>query len=205
MGLYREQILPRLQDKVMNRQGTRDVRRRVCSGLSGVVMEVGFGTGLNVEFYPSAVSRVYAVEPSRVCMRLAEGRIARSGVSVEPAGLSGERVDLPSESVDAALSTWTLCTIPDLGAALGEVRRVLKRGGTFHFVEHGHAPNTATARWQQRMEPLNKMLAGGCHLTRRVPTVLERAGFRIDHLDEYYFEGEPKPFGYTFEGCATNV
>lgn len=203
--MYREQILPRLQDKVMNRRGTSDVRRRVCSGLSGDVMEVGFGTGLNVEFYPSSVSRVLAVEPSRVCMRLARDRIARSGVSVELAGLTGERLDLPSESVDAVLSTWTLCTIPNLVAALGEMRRVLKPGGTFHFVEHGHAPNPTTARWQRRIEPLNKKIAGGCHLTRRIPEFLERSGFQIDHLDEYYFEGEPKPFGYTFEGRASKT
>jgi len=203
--MYREQILPRLQDKVMNRRGTSDVRRRVCSGLSGDVMEVGFGTGLNVEFYPSSVSRVLAVEPSRVCMRLARDRIARSGVSVELAGLTGERLDLPSESVDAVLSTWTLCTIPNLVAALGEMRRVLKPGGTFHFVEHGHAPNPTTARWQRRIEPLNKKIAGGCHLTRRIPEFLERSGFQIDHLDEYYFEGEPKPFGYTYEGRASKT
>src|SRR5665213_179553 len=203
--MYREQILPRLQDKVMNRRGTSDVRRRVCSGLSGDVMEVGFGTGLNVEFYPSSVRRVLAVEPSRVCMRLARDRIARSGVSVELAGLTGERLDLPSESVDAVLSTWTLCTIPNLVAALGEMRRVLKPGGTFHFVEHGHAPNPTTARWQRRIEPLNKKIAGGCHLTRRIPEFLERSGFQIDHLDEYYFEGEPKPFGYTYEGRASKT
>jgi len=168
-------------------------------------MEVGFGTGLNVEFYPSSVSRVLAVEPSRVCMRLARDRIARSGVSVELAGLTGERLDLPSESVDAVLSTWTLCTIPNLVAALGEMRRVLKPGGTFHFVEHGHAPNPTTARWQRRIEPLNKKIAGGCHLTRRIPEFLERSGFQIDHLDEYYFEGEPKPFGYTYEGRASKT
>ena len=203
--MYREQILPRLQDKVMNRRGTSDVRRRVCSGLSGDVMEVGFGTGLNVEFYPSSVSRVLAVEPSQVCMRLARDRIARSIVSVELAGLTGERVDLPSESIDAVLSTWTLCTIPNLDAALGEMRRVLKPGGTFHFVEHGHAPDPTTARWQRRMEPLNKKIAGGCHLTRRIPALLEQAGFRIDQLDEYYFEGEPKPFGSTFEGRASKT
>ena len=202
MGIYRDQVLPRLQDKVMNRKGTRDVRTRVCAGLTGDVVEVGFGTGLNVRHYPPEVTRVFAVEPSRVCMQLAEVRIARSDVSVTLAGLTGEHLDLPSEEFDAVLSTWTLCTIPDLAAALQELRRVLKPGGAFHFVEHGHAPDTKTARWQQRIEPLNKRLAGGCHLTRRIPEYIENAGFRIEHLDTYYFDGEPKPFGYTFEGRA---
>ncbi len=202
MGIYGEQILPRLQDKVMKRKGTREVRRRVCSGLSGDVIEVGFGTGLNVPYYPATVRKVFAVEPSRVCMQLAEERIARSNVPVELAGLTGEHLDLPSETFDAVLSTWTLCTIPNLEAALEEIRRVLKPGGTFHFVEHGHAPDATTARRQRRIEPLNKKLAGGCHLTRRVPEFLDQAGFRIEHLDTYYFEGEPKPFGYTFEGRA---
>ena len=202
MGIYGDQVLPRLQDKVMNRKGTRDVRTRVCAGLTGDVVEVGFGTGLNVRHYSPEVTRVFAVEPSRVCMQLAEVRIARSDVSVTLAGLTGEHLDLPSEEFDAVLSTWTLCTIPDLAAALQELRRVLKPGGAFHFVEHGHAPDTKTARWQQRLEPLHKRLAGGCHLTRRIPEYIENAGFRIEHLDTYYFDGEPKPFGYTFEGRA---
>lgn len=202
MGWYKDQILPRLQDKVMSRKGTREVRHRVCAGLAGDVVEVGFGTGLNVPFYPAAVSRIFAVEPSRVCMRLAEDRIARSSIPVDLAGLTGEQLDLPTDSFDTVLSTWTLCTIPKLDEALHEIRRVLKPGGAFHFVEHGHAPDNKIARWQRRIEPLNKKLAGGCRLTRDVPDFLERAGFHIQHLNSYYFEGEPKPFGYTFEGIA---
>lgn len=203
MGIYVDKVLPRLQDKVMNRKGVGDVRTRVCAGLTGEVVEIGFGTGLNVRYYPTEVARIYAVEPSRVCMQIAEPRIARSNVPVELAGLTGERLDLPSGEFDGVLSTWTLCTIPNLSAVLEELRRVLKPGGTFHFVEHGRAPDTKTARWQQRLEPLNKKLAGGCHLTRRVPESIEKAGFKIEHLDSYYFEGEPKLFGYTFEGRAS--
>lgn len=205
MGIYGEQILPRLQDKVMNRKGTSEVRERVCAGLVGNVVEVGFGTGLNVPYYPTTVRKVFAVEPSRVCMRLAEERIARSSVPVELAGLTEERLDLPSQSVDTVLSTWTLCTIPHLEVALKEIHRVLKPGGTFRFVEHGHAPDATTARWQRRIEPFNKKFAGGCHLTRRVPEYLDNAGFRIERLETYYFEGEPKPFGYTFEGRAVKT
>lgn len=202
MGFYQDQVLPRLQNKIMDRKPTRAIRARVCAGLHGDVVEVGFGTGLNVAHYPPEVTKVLAVEPSKVCMRLAEPRLAESSITVELAGLDGERLDLPSERFDAVLSTWTLCTIPDISAALEEMRRVLKRGAAFHFVEHGHAPDSNVARWQDRLEPLNKRIAGGCHLTRRIPESIERAGFVIEQLDSYYLKAEPKPFGYTFEGRA---
>ena len=202
MGWYRDRLLPRCQDKVMNRKSTRPVRGRVCAGLAGEVIEVGFGTGLNVDYYPDTVGRIAAVEPLELCMRIAAPRIACAVAPIEQAGLTGERLDVPSEAFDAALSTWTLCTIPDVDAALAELRRVLRPGGSLHFVEHGHAPDERVQRWQRRLEPFNMRLAGGCHLTRHIPHLLERAGFTVTELDTYYFEGEPKPFGYTFEGRA---
>jgi SAM-dependent methyltransferase len=155
-GVYQEQVLPRFQDKAMARKSTRDVRARVCTGQRDDVLEVGFGTGLNAYHYPPEVTSVLAVEPSSVCMRMAEPRIARSSAPVRRAGLNGERLELESETYDAVLSTWTLCTIPDLAAALGEMRRVLRPGGFVHFVEHGHAPDPNVQRWQRRLEPLNK-------------------------------------------------
>jgi len=200
MGFYREQMLPRFQDKVMARKPNREVRARVCEDLSGSVVEVGFGTGLNAYYYPAAVTKVVAIEPSRVCMRIAAPRIAKSPVPVEYGGLTGERLDLPSGEFDAVLSTWTLCTIPNLAVALAELRRVLKPGGSFHFVEHGHAPDEKVARMQARLEPLNKRLAGGCHLTRHITEDIERAGFNVERIDTYYFKGEPKALGYTYEG-----
>jgi ubiquinone/menaquinone biosynthesis C-methylase UbiE len=202
MSFYQEQLLPRFQDIAMARKSTRPVRARVCEGLEGAVVEVGFGTALNAPYYPSAVKKVVAIEPSRVCMRIAEPRIAKSSVPVEYGGLTGEHLDLPSGEFDAALSTWTLCTIPNLQAALAEMRRVLKPGGSFHFVEHGHAPDEKVIRWQERLEPLNKRLAGGCHLTRDIAEEVEHAGFDIQKLDTYYLKGEPKIWGYTYEGRA---
>ena len=202
MGFYGEHLLPRAQDKVMNRKSTRPVRARVCALLRGDVVEIGFGTGLNAPYYPEAVDKVWAVEPSALCMRLAEPRITHAPAPVVNAGLNGEQLDLPSDTFDAVLSTWTLCTIPDVDAALREVRRVLKPGGALHFVEHGHAPQEKVARWQQRLEPIQMRVAGGCHLTRRISDLIENAGFDMADLDTYYFEGEPKPFGFTFEGRA---
>jgi SAM-dependent methyltransferase len=202
VGFYTDHVLPRAQDVLMGRKPLREVRARVCSGLRGDVVEVGFGTGLNSPYYPSEVTTLYAVEPSQVSMRIARPRVEKNDVLLEPAGLSGERLDLPSERFDAVLSTWTLCTIPDVGAALAELHRVLKPGATFHFVEHGHAPDPGVARWQERIEPFWKPIAGGCHLTRRMPELIDQAGFTIDNVDTYYFKGELKPFGYTYEGRA---
>jgi ubiquinone/menaquinone biosynthesis C-methylase UbiE len=203
--MYQDKILPRLQDKVMNREANAAVRERVSTGLSGDVVEVGFGTGLNARHYPSAVHKILAVEPSDLCMRIAGPRIDSTEVAVERVGLTGERLDLPTGQFDGVLSTWTLCTIPDMDAALQELFRVLKPGGVFHFVEHGRSPDDAVRRWQHRIEPVQKRIGGGCHLTRRISERIEEAGFQMERLETYYFEGEPKPFGYTFEGRAIKI
>lgn len=202
MGFYKDQVLPRLQDKAMSGKWTRDARHRVCAGLGGEVLEIGFGTGLNTAFYPSAVKQVRAIEPSAVCLRIAKPRLDRSPIRVELAGLDGEHLDLPSDEFDAILSTWTLCTIPDVSGALAEMRRVLKPGGALHFVEHGCAPDAGVQTWQSRLEPLNKRVFGGCHLTRQIDDCIRRAGFDIEALTTYYLKGEPKVFGHTFEGRA---
>ncbi|HEY7043042.1 MAG TPA: class I SAM-dependent methyltransferase [Nocardioidaceae bacterium] len=202
MGWYRDRVLPRIQDREMGAARLRTARERVCATLEGDVLEIGFGTGLNTPYYPRTVSKVVAVEPSTVCMRIAEPRVAASTAPVEYGGLTGEHLDLPTGEFDAVLSTWRLCTIPDVDAALSEVRRVLRPGGSFHFIEHGHAPDSKVARWQERLEPINKRVGGGCHLTRRIAEHIERAGFKIEKLDTYYFPGELRPLGYTFEGRA---
>lgn len=170
--------------------------------MSGDVVEIGFGTGLNAPHYPETVRRIAAVEPSSLCLRIAGPRIATTSAKVELTGLAAEALDLPSGEFDAVLSTWTLCSIPDVDAALEEIRRVLKPGGTLHFVEHGRAPDAAVARWQARIEPPWKRVAGGCHVTREIAEIVARAGLRIDRMQTYYLNGEPKVFGYTFEGVA---
>ncbi len=204
MGIYHDQILPRVQNRVMGVERLHEARTRVCEGLEGAVVEIGFGTGLNAFYYTPKITKLVAIEPSKVCMKIAEPRIAKSPIPVEYGGLTGEHLDLPSGEFDAALSTWTLCTIPNMNAALAEVRRVLKPGGVFHFVEHGHAPDPSVARWQARIEPPWKHIAGGCHITRRIAEGIGRAGFDIQKLDTYYYKGEPKPMGYTYEGRAVS-
>jgi ubiquinone/menaquinone biosynthesis C-methylase UbiE len=192
MGLYRERILPRVIDAAGGTKAVEPLRRRVCAGLKGDVVEIGFGSGLNVPFYPEDVTRVAAVEPSDLAWKLAGPRLRAATADVQRSGLDGQALPLPDHSVDAALSTWTLCTIPDVAAALREVRRVLKPGGTLHFVEHGLAPDEPVRRWQRRLEPLQKRVFGGCHLTRPVVDLLTAAGFTITELDVFYEKGAPK-------------
>ncbi|MGH8971257.1 MAG: methyltransferase domain-containing protein, partial [Actinomycetes bacterium] len=192
MGVYREQVLPRIVNVACGMRTNDPLRQRVCGGLVGDVVEVGFGSGLNVPFYPATVSGVAAVEPSDVGWRLAGKRVAGSAVSVRRAGLDGQSLPFGDDTFDAALSTWTLCSIPDVHAALRELRRVLKPGGMLRFVEHGLAPDESVRRWQHRLEPMQKRLAGGCHLTRPVVDLLTAAGFTVAELDVFYEKGAPK-------------
>jgi ubiquinone/menaquinone biosynthesis C-methylase UbiE len=192
MGFYGDQVLPRIVSAVGGMKTTYPLRERVCGGLKGEVVEVGFGSGLNVPFYPDSVRRVAAVEPADVGWKLAAKRLRASSVPVERSGLDGQWLPFEDASFDAALSTWTMCTIPDIEQALVELRRVLKRGGTLRFVEHGLAPDEGVRRWQHRLEPMQKRLFGGCHLTREIPDLLRDAGFEITELDVFYEDGAPK-------------
>jgi ubiquinone/menaquinone biosynthesis C-methylase UbiE len=201
MGLYREHVLPRLVDRACGTRELREWRRRVTAGLSGTVVEIGFGSGLNVPVYPPEVHRIYAVEPALTARRLAEGRIAASAVEVEHVALRGESIPLDDASCDGALSTFTLCTIPDVMAALAEVRRVLRPGGRFHFLEHGLSPDPRVAAWQRRLEPLQKRVADGCHLTRDATDLVRAAGFEIERVESRYATG-PKPWTWLTEGTA---
>jgi len=202
MGLYGEQVLPRLLNRACGMATMAPLRERVCAGLAGEVVEIGFGSGLNVPFYPASVTRVAAIEPSDVAWKLAGERLTSSPVPVERSGLDGQALPFEDDSFDSAVSTWTMCTIPDLDAALSEVRRVLRPGGTLHFVEHGLAPDPSVARWQRRIEPFQKRMFGGCHLTRRIVEVVQRAGFTIKEVEAFYEEGAPKVMGADSLGVA---
>jgi ubiquinone/menaquinone biosynthesis C-methylase UbiE len=203
VGIYDDQVLPRIINVVCGMKSLRQYRQRVCEGLHGRVLEVGFGSGLNIPYYPEEVSVVEAVEPADIGWKLAGKRMAGTTVPVERKGLDGQTLPLPDDSCDAALSTYTLCTIPDVGAALQEIRRVLKPGGTFHFLEHGLAPDEPVRRWQHRLEPVQKRIAGGCHLTRPISDLVSGAGFTITELDVFYEDGAPKPIGACSLGIAT--
>ncbi len=201
MGLYREHVLPRLVDRACGTGELRRWRKQVTAGLSGTVVEIGFGSGLNMPAYPPEVHLVYAVEPAATARRLAEERIAESHVHVEHVALRGESIPLDDASCDGALSTFTLCTIPQVEVALAEVWRVLHPGGRFHYLEHGLSPDAPIAGWQRRLEPLQKRLADGCHLTRDPTQLVVGAGFEIERADSRYATG-PKPWTWFTEGEA---
>jgi len=202
VGYYDDRILPRITDFLLGRPEVGELRERVCAGLDGEVLEVGFGSGLNVPHYPAAVTRVRAVDPATLGRELAAERVARSPVPVEYVGLDGEALPLEDASVDHVLTTWTLCTIPHVDRALAEVRRVLRPGGTLHFVEHGLADDAKVARWQDRITPVQKRVFGGCHLNRQIDRLIEDAGLSIDRMDVYQAPG-PKVASFFYEGVAS--
>jgi len=203
MGLYRDHVLPRLVNATCGIAAMEPHRRRVCAGLHGEVVEIGFGSGLNAPFYPATVARVRAVEPADLAWRLAADRVAASVVPVERAGLDGQRLPLADDAVDSALVTWSLCTIPDPVAALTEVRRVLRPGGTLHFLEHGLAPDADVRTWQRRLEPIQKRVAGGCHLTRDVVAMVEAAELSVREVEHFYQEEGLRSVGASTLGVAT--
>lgn len=195
MGFYATSVVPRLVDLACSSRALDGFRRAVTAGLHGTVVEIGFGSGANVAHYPAAIDEVLAVEPSAVATRRAAGRIAASETPVRHVGVDGQRLDLPDGCCDGALISFSLCTIPDPSAALREVRRVLSPDGRLHVLEHGRAPARRVARWQDRLDPLEARLAGGCHLTRDPRGLVEAAGFEILELEQRYGRG-PKPWSY---------
>jgi SAM-dependent methyltransferase len=202
MGFYAERILPRIINAACGIKSAEPLRRRVCEGLAGDVVEIGFGSGLNVPFYPSNVNRVAAIEPADLGWRLADERLKATRIPVERSGLDGQSLPFADASFDAALSTWTLCTIPDVAVALSEVRRVLKPGGTLHFLEHGLAPDHGVRLWQRRLDPIEKRLFGGCHFSRPIVELVTAAGFSIRQVDLFYEQGTPKFAGASSLGTA---
>lgn len=199
MGLWKEHVVPRLVERSCGLPMLDEWRHRACEPLHGRVLEVGFGSGLNLRHYPAEVVSVAAVEPSDLAWRISRGRRHRSRVPVERVGLDGEHIDAPDASFDDALVTFSLCSIPEPGRALAEVRRLLRAGGTLQVLEHGLAPDRRVARWQRRLEPVHKRVAGGCHLTRDVPAMLRNAGFEVTELEQRYLPtpamGRPWAFG----------
>ncbi len=202
MGYYERRVVPRILNTACNSKALGPLRERVCADLSGEVVEVGFGSGLNAPYYPEAVQRVAAIEPSDLGWTLAAKRLAKSNVAIERSGLDGQALPFADDTFDAALSTWTMCTIPDAVVALTELRRVLKPGATLHFLEHGLAPDEKVQRWQRRFEPIENRLAGGCSFIRPIANLLTEAGFTITDVDVFYAKGGPKFAGAMSLGVA---
>lgn len=195
MGIYRRLVAPRVVSWACAQRVFDEPRRRICAGLTGVVVEIGYGVGTNLPFYPDAATRVIAVEPSTYSTRRASERERAHRLSVEHVIASAERLDLPDASCDAGLVTFSLCTIPDPESALRELVRVIKPGGALHLLEHGLSPDPRVAQWQRRLDPLEQVMADGCHLSRNPLELLESVGFTVRALDQRYLRG-PRPWTY---------
>ena len=194
-------MLPHLLHLAMRQDTFVAYRRRVVSSAHGLVLEVGAGSGLNIPFYTGASTHVVGLDPSTRLLAKARQLQRASASSVDLIAGSAESLPLEDESIDTVVTTWTLCSIPDVETALREVRRVLKPSGQLLFVEHGRALDERVRRWQDRLTPAWKRLAGGCHLNRPIRQLVEDAGFEIERVDTAYMKG-PKPLTFMYEGRA---
>lgn len=202
MNLYDRFVLPRAVHLACNTEPTARQREKVVPSASGRVLEVGVGSGLNFPFYdPHKVERVIGLDPSKEMRRMAEKVAKAAPVDVELLSAGGEEIPLDDDSVDTVVTTYTLCTIPDVTGALREMARVLRPGGRLLFCEHGVAPDAGTRRWQNRLTPLWRRVGGGCHLNRDIPALLDEGGFDVTRLESLYLPGW-KPARFTYWGWA---
>jgi ubiquinone/menaquinone biosynthesis C-methylase UbiE len=205
LSFYHHYIFPRLLDLAMSNRAFRKPRTRTLAPARGRILEIGFGTGMNLKYYPSTVQRIEAIDPDLDLDRYSGPRIEAASIDVDFHHLDAEHLPFEAESFDTVVSTLTLCSIPDVEHALGEIRRVLKPGGQFLFLEHGRAPDAALARWQDRLTPAWKPVGGGCHLNRPMRELITATGLTLDPVQNYYLRGIPRLFGYMTEGVATKV
>ena len=201
MGFYQRWILPHLIDLAMGADRLHAYRRRTIAAVSGLVLEIGAGSGLNLPLYGSAVDHVCAIDPSGELLGFARNRTVDVPVPVSLVRGSAEQMPFASAVFDAIVTTWTLCSIPNPAAALIEMRRVLKPGGNLAFVEHGLSPESRVALWQHRLTPCWKRIAGGCHLDRKIDDLIRAAGFRLSDVETDYMDG-PKLMTFMYQGLA---
>ncbi len=202
MGFYSQVVVPLLCDFSLDRPLVDRHRRDLLAGAGGDILEVGFGTGLNLPCYPPHVRKITTVDPNAGMYRKARRRIARSGIAVDHAIATGERLPFDDGRFDCVVSTFTLCSIESAHAALGEVYRVLRPGGTFLFLEHGLSSEPGVQKWQRRLNGLNMRLAGGCHLDRDMRALVTAQSFASVQIAEFYLEKAPRTHGYLYRGAA---
>lgn len=205
MGLYKKYILPRLINLAMRDESNANERANLVPRASGVVLEIGFGSGLNLPFYTAGITKLYALDPSKELLNLARERVKKVSFPIEFLAASAEKIPLRDDTVDTVVTTWTLCSIPRPEQALREAKRVLRAGGKFIFIEHGWSPEKNVARWQNRLNPIWKVIAGGCQLNRKIDDLLAQADFEIIELKKEYQKRrnhKPKILNYLYKGVA---
>jgi ubiquinone/menaquinone biosynthesis C-methylase UbiE len=203
MSLYSRYLLPILIDRAMSHPAAAAQRSPLLARAAGRVLELGFGTGLNLPHYPPGVRSVTAVDPNPGVARLARRRIAASPIPVDYVASTDERtIDAPAASFDTAVCTWTLCSVADPATTLSELHRLLRPGGLFLFIEHGLSPAPKIAKWQHRLTPIQKRLAGNCHLDRDVEALLQASPLTPETCETFYLPDTPRLLGYTYRGSA---
>jgi ubiquinone/menaquinone biosynthesis C-methylase UbiE len=203
MSFYSRHVFPHVLDWLMSQDSFTAARRELLRGVSGDVLEIGFGTGLNLEHYPASVKSLTTVDVNPGVHKLAEKRLENARLPVRFALVSGESLPMADASFDAVVSTWTLCSIPDVESALLEIRRVLKPEGRFYFVEHGLSPDRRVAKWQQRLTPIQKIIADGCHLDRDHLSLIAGAGLTVVEKRQFQADGLPAVGAFMTLGVAT--
>ncbi|MEO1093921.1 MAG: class I SAM-dependent methyltransferase [Cyanobacteria bacterium J06638_28] len=201
MGLYDRWVFPRLLDWAMTGEPFASYRRQVLANVAGDVLEIGFGTGLNLAYYPETVASLTVIDPNPGMAALAAPRLAKTTLAVTSKSLRGEALAMADQSFDWVVSTWTLCSIADVEQALREINRVLKPGGKLTFIEHGLSPDAELQTWQNRLTPLQKRIADGCHLNRAIAELVAQH-FSLETLETFYAERMPKVGGYFYQGIA---
>jgi ubiquinone/menaquinone biosynthesis C-methylase UbiE len=201
VGLYRESVLPWLTHLAMRQSRLVPYRNRILSDASGRTLEIGIGSGLNLPFYGSGVQEVIGLDPSKKLLQMASKAKRRNPITVQLIEGTAEAIPIEHKTIDTVITTWTMCSVPDIRRALTEMRRVLTPNGRLLFVEHGVAPEANVRKWQDNLTPAWKCISGGCHLNRAIAELIESAGFRVERLDTGYMPG-PKPMAFMYEGSA---
>jgi SAM-dependent methyltransferase len=202
MGLYSKYIFPRIVDWTLGRKEIGELRHELLAEVQGEVLEIGFGTGLNLPHYPQGIKKITTVDPNPGMQVLAQRRAQKLPIQIENYLLKGEALPFSDQHFDTVVSTFTLCSIPEVERALKEIFRVLKSGGRFLFLEHGLADRQNIQRWQRRLNPLQKKIGDGCQLDRNMEGLIETAGFKIVKEKKFYFPKVPKIVGYFYQGMA---
>jgi ubiquinone/menaquinone biosynthesis C-methylase UbiE len=202
MGFYDRHIVPRINDKIGSGPVADSYRKKVLGAARGRVLEIGFGTGLNAAHYPSGVDQVTALDNNPGVEKLAKKRIAQASVPIEFRLASGDKLEFSDASFDTVVTTLVLCSITAVEQALTEIQRVLKPGGQYLFMEHGLADDPNVAKWQRRLNPVQMFVAGGCRIDRDVRSLLDKAGFRTEGVEQFYYPGAPRPAAFTTLGRA---